>query len=67
GPSYEWVKGWAGVRGVAFADWAPAAESVRAAIPALPLDNQHTGGHHRGWTNRVIAEEFARQISLGGK
>lgn len=67
GASYEWVKTWAGGQGVAFADWAPRAASVRAAVPALPLDNQHTGGHHRGWTNRVMAEEFARQIRSAGR
>ena len=62
GASYEWLKGWAAGRGVAFADWAPKAESVRAAVPALPLDNQHSSGHHRAWTNRVIAEEFLRRM-----
>jgi len=62
GGSYEWLKGWAGEHGVAFADWAPRTKSVTDAIPALPLDNRHTGGHHRGWTNRFIAEEFARHI-----
>ncbi|HEX5707753.1 MAG TPA: SGNH/GDSL hydrolase family protein [Pyrinomonadaceae bacterium] len=67
GVSYEWLKGWASEQGVAFADWAARTKSVREAMPALPLDNRHTGGHHRAWTNRVIAEEFARQIRLGGK
>jgi hypothetical protein len=61
-PSYYWLKGWASRNGVAFADWAPRAASVTAAIPALPLDNSHSGGHHRAWTNNVIAEEFARQM-----
>ena len=31
-------------------------------MPRLTLDNQHSGGHHRGWTNQFIASEFARQI-----
>lgn len=61
-PSYYWLKDWAARNGVAFADWSPRAASVMAAMPALPLDNTHTGGHHRTWTNRVIAEEFARQM-----
>jgi hypothetical protein len=60
--SYQWLKGWAAQNGVAFADWAPRAASVTSAIPSLPLDNNHSGGHHRTWTNRVIAEEFARQM-----
>ncbi|HEX8161610.1 MAG TPA: SGNH/GDSL hydrolase family protein [Pyrinomonadaceae bacterium] len=60
--SYYWLKEWAARNGVAFADWAPRVESVTSAIPALPPDNNHSGGHHRTWTNRVIAEEFARQM-----
>lgn len=66
GASYEWLKAWAARSHVAFADWVPKAESVRAAMPALPLDNQHSSGHHRGWTNHVIAEEFMRQMKAGG-
>ena len=62
--SYYWLKSWANQNGVAFADWAPKANSVRAAMPALPMDNQHSGGHHRGWTNQIIAAEFARQIRM---
>jgi hypothetical protein len=60
--SYYWLKAWASQNGIAFADWASKANSVRAAIPALPLDNPHSTGHHRGWTNYTIASEFARQI-----
>jgi hypothetical protein len=60
--SYQWLKAWAARSGVAFADWAPRAASVQAAMPALQLDNHHSGGHHRTWANRVIAEEFARQM-----
>ncbi|HYN86334.1 MAG TPA: SGNH/GDSL hydrolase family protein [Pyrinomonadaceae bacterium] len=67
GRSYDWLKAWAGERGILFADWAARAKSVTDAMPNLPLDNRHTGGHPRAWTNRVIAEEFARQIRLGGK
>ncbi len=62
GTSYEWLKTWAQNNSVGFADWAPKVRSVEAAIPALPEDNQHSGGHHRGWFNHVIAEEYARQI-----
>ena len=60
--SYHWLKSWAAQHGIAFADWAPRANSVREVMPKLPLDNQHSGGHHRGWTNQFIAMEFARQI-----
>ncbi len=70
GRSYEWLKVWAGAQeqpGIAFADWLPRAKSVAAVMPKLPLDNRHSGGHHRGWANRVIAEEFARQIRLSGR
>lgn len=62
GESYQWLKSWAAREGIAFADWAPKANSLREAMPRLPLDNQHSGGHHRGWTNQFIAMEFARQI-----
>jgi hypothetical protein len=62
GPSYDWLKSWAMLNGIAFADWVPKVNSVRAVIPALPEDNQHSGGHHRAWVNRLIADEFARQI-----
>jgi hypothetical protein len=67
GRSYDWLKGWAAEQGVEFADWAARTKSVIEAMPNLPLDNRHTGGHHRGWTNRLIAEEFARRIRAGGK
>jgi hypothetical protein len=60
--SYRWLKSWAAQREIAFADWAPKATSVREVMPQLTLDNQHSGGHHRGWTNQLIAAEFARQI-----
>lgn len=67
GGSYEWLRSWAAHKGLAFADWAPKTNSVRAAMPALPLDNIHSGGHHRGWTNRLIADEFARHIRTNQK
>ncbi|MBI5800770.1 MAG: hypothetical protein HZA92_08630 [Verrucomicrobia bacterium] len=60
--SYDWLKSWAASNSVAFADWWPAVESTRASIPELPLHNPHSGGHLRPWVNRVIAEEFARQL-----
>jgi lysophospholipase L1-like esterase len=60
--SYSWLKSWAERSGVAFADWAPKANSVSEVMPGLTLDNQHSGGHHRGWVNQFIAAEFAREI-----
>jgi hypothetical protein len=60
--SYRWLKSWAAQHEIAFADWAPKVNSVRAVMPQLAMDNQHSGGHHRGWTNQLIAAEFARRI-----
>ena len=64
GPSYDWTKQWAERNGAKFADWAPRAKTVTDAIPDLPTDNPHSGGHHRGWVNRIIAEEFGRMVGL---
>lgn len=61
-PSYDWLRARAERAGLAFADWKPAAESVRAAVPALPLDNPHSGGHLRPWVNRLIAKAFAAEL-----
>lgn len=61
-PSYAWLKGKALERGLRFADYAPAKRSVLANIPGLDPHNPHSGGHWRGWMNRLIAEEYARQI-----
>lgn len=60
--SYRWLKSWSAQHEIAFADWAPKADSVRSVMPQLTLDNQHSGGHHRGWANQIIAAEFARHI-----
>lgn len=61
--SYDWLKTWAATNDVGFADWLPRIESVRKNIPDLPLINPHSGGHLRPWVNRIIAEEFARQVA----
>lgn len=63
--SYAWLMAWAAGRGVAFADWAPRANSVRGALPGLDPDNRHSAGHHRAWVNQIIAAEFARHIRAG--
>ena len=60
--SYEFLKNWAGKRDVLFADWYPEVASVRQAIPALPLQNSHSGGHYRTWVNQVMARTFAGLI-----
>lgn len=67
GESYRWMQQWSDREGVAFADWFPKAESVRKAMPKLSLDNPHSGAHHRGWLNQIIAAEFARQVRAHGK
>lgn len=60
--SYEWLKKWAQASHVAFADWYPIAESVRSAMPNLPLENPHSGGHYRTWVSSLIAKSFADHI-----
>ena len=62
GGSYEWLRAWAERNGVRFADWHPRAASVVRAVPELPVSNPHSGGHHRPWVNRLIAETFGEQI-----
>jgi hypothetical protein len=62
GDSYSWLKNWAVQNKVAFADWAPRVDSATNAIPDLPTENPHSSGHHRGWVNTIIAEEFAAAI-----
>jgi len=62
GLSYDWLKTWAQNNSVRFADWGPKLNSVLASIPALPMTNQHSAAHHRSWVNRMIAEEYSRQI-----
>jgi lysophospholipase L1-like esterase len=62
GDSYNWLKNWAVQNNIAFADWAPRVDSVTAAIPDLPTENPHSSGHHRGWVNTIIAEEYAAAI-----
>ena len=62
GDSYDWLKGWAAENSVPFADWSPRVDSVTEAIPDLPTENPHSSGHHRGWVNTIIAEEYAAAI-----
>lgn len=67
GQSYDWLKIWAQRKGIAFADWQPKAKSLREVMPALSMENQHSGDHYRTWVNRMIADEFARQIHEQGQ
>lgn len=60
--SYEWLKQWAERQKVSFADWYPTVASVGISIPDLPKINDHSGGHYRGWVNRLIAQTFAETI-----
>jgi hypothetical protein len=64
--SYGWTRKWAADKGVAFADWWPAVESVRMAAPEMPLFNDHSGGHMRTWANGLIAEAYERAMSGAG-
>lgn len=66
GRAYEWAKNWAAENNIEFADWASNVGAVRELSPDIPIDNQHSGGHHRGWVNRLIAERFAAAIRSGG-
>jgi hypothetical protein len=63
GDSYDWLKKWATNNNIAFADWEFAVRSVIGAIPAVPMENDHSGGHHRAWVNSLIAREFAKKIT----
>ena len=60
--SYEWLKHWAERQKVSFADWYPNVASVGISLPDLPQINDHSGGHYRGWVNRLIAQTFAETI-----
>jgi hypothetical protein len=62
GDSYDWLKSWTAQNDIQFADWGPGAMSISGAIPKLPWDNAHSGGHHRAWLNFVIAKSFAKEI-----
>ncbi len=64
--SYAWLKDWARRNGARFADWHPLTLSIRSAIPNLPVNNSHSGGHYRTWINSVIARAYADQIEAAG-
>lgn len=62
--SYAWLKAKAAAEQISFADWKPPMESVRGKIPDLPMQNPHSGGHWRPWTNGVIARTYARAMGV---
>ena len=57
--SYEWLRAKAASEGVLFNDWYPRVQSVREAIPSLPLENSHSARHYRGWVMHEMAAGFA--------
>lgn len=65
--SYQWLRRQAAASRLRFADWYPAAQSVRAGVGQLPLYNEHSGGHFRPWVYRLIAESFERSIRSAEK
>lgn len=60
--SYHWLKRWAEVNDVAFADWGPLFETVKVAYPNIPVENSHSGGHYRAWVNNMIARAYAKEV-----
>ncbi|MFC1585603.1 hypothetical protein ACFL5V_08665 [Fibrobacterota bacterium] len=60
--AYDWLENWADSNGVSFADWYEKASSVKEHIPALPFENNHSGGHFRTWINYAVARAFADNI-----
>jgi hypothetical protein len=60
--SYPWLQQWARRNGAGFADWGSLVESVRVAMPNIPMSNNHSGGHYRTWVNTLIARAFAKEI-----
>ena len=60
--SYSWLKNWATVNKVDFADWKKLVISTSNNVPDLPLYNDHSGGHYRGWVNSLISKSFLINI-----
>jgi len=55
---YDMLKKFATDNKVGFADYRPDVESVKTAIPRIPVFNWHSGGHFRSWVNFIIASKF---------
>lgn len=60
--SYSWLKNWATANNVDFADWEKLVISTSNNVPDLPLYNDHSGGHYRGWVNTLISKSFLINI-----
>jgi hypothetical protein len=61
-PEYDQLRTFARDQGLIFVDYRARLTSVAAAIPRLPRDHAHSGGHFRSWVNLVIAQAFAAAI-----
>jgi hypothetical protein len=60
--SYAWLASRAAAAAIPFNDWYTRVDAVSKAIPGLPVVNDHSGGHYRGWVNAEIARGFASII-----
>ena len=60
--SYTWLQNWSIENQIPFANWYPKVQQVQQHYPNIITDNQHVGKHYRTWVNRIIAEEFGREI-----
>ncbi len=61
--SYNNLKIWALQNKIIFVDWYPMVESVSKNLPALPIENDHSGGHYRVWVNTLIAKAMYDKIT----
>lgn len=62
-PLYETAQKWSSDHHVYFANWLPRVKDTNKRLPALPITNDHSGGHYRSWVYRIIAEEFAKGVT----
>ena len=60
--SYSWLQNYCKDKHLLFADYYHTLSSVHQAIPRLPFNNPHSGGHYRTWVNSIIARAFANKI-----
>ena len=60
--SYRWLRKYCEDNQLLFADYYISLSSIRKALPTLPINNPHSGGHYRTWVNYIIAKEFSKKI-----
>jgi hypothetical protein len=65
--SYDYLKEWAIINNIQFADWQPLVNDISENIVDLPLDNPHSGLHYRTWVNSMIAQSFNNEIQKAAK